>query len=198
MTGSVLNPGGRPRNAIEQLREKYMHRLPELLEGLFELTKSDSPHVRIAATRELLDRLIGKPQISIDAVTAKVDVGAMYLAALKRANGAIDGVIQLTAAATPPAIQLKFNKSMRLGEYLQLADIPQAKFAVLLGVQRATISRYISGTKIPPATDMLKIWDLSRGLVGLDDWMPPHSAGRTALTATRCDGSIAQGRGQWP
>jgi hypothetical protein len=39
----------------------------------------------------LLDRLIGKPQISIDAVTAKVDVGAMYLAALKRANGAIDG-----------------------------------------------------------------------------------------------------------
>jgi hypothetical protein len=91
MPGSVLNPGGRPRNAIEQLREKYMHRLPELLEGLFELTKSDSPHVRIAATRELLDRLIGKPQISIDAVTAKVDVGAMYLAALKRANGVIDG-----------------------------------------------------------------------------------------------------------
>ena len=91
MPGSVLNPGGRPRNAIEQLREKYMHRLPELLEGLFELTKSDSPHVRIAATRELLDRLIGKPQISIDTVTAKVDVGAMYLAALKRANGVIDG-----------------------------------------------------------------------------------------------------------
>jgi hypothetical protein len=74
---------------------------------------------------------------------------------------------------------------MRLGEYLQLADIPQAKFAVLLGVRRATISRYISGTKIPSATDMLKIWGLSRGLVGLDDWMPPHSAGRTVLTASK-------------
>ena len=75
-------------------------------------------------------------------------------------------------AAVPPAIQRKFNKSMRLGEYLRLADIPQAKFAVLLGVQRATISRYISGTKIPPATDMLKIWGLSHGAVALDDWVP--------------------------
>ena len=79
---------------------------------------------------------------------------------------------------------------MRLGEYLRSADISQARFAVLLGVRRATISRYISGTKIPPATDMLKIWDLSRGLVGLDDWMPPHSAGRTALTATKLSANI--------
>jgi len=42
--------------------------------------------VRIAATRELLDRLIGKPQISIDAVTTKVDVGALYLEALRRSQ----------------------------------------------------------------------------------------------------------------
>jgi hypothetical protein len=69
---------------------------------------------------------------------------------------------------------------MRLGEYLQLVGTPQAKFAVLLGVQRATVGRYISGTKIPPTTDMLKIWGLTRGLVALDDWMPLHSAGRTA------------------
>ena len=65
---------------------------------------------------------------------------------------------------------------MRLGEYLQLADIPQAKFAVLLGVQRATISRYISGTKIPPVTEMLKIWGLSKGAVALDDWVPEKKA----------------------
>jgi hypothetical protein len=31
---------------------------------------------------------------------------------------------------------------------------------------------------------MLKIWGLSQGAVGLDDWVPPHSAERTTLTAT--------------
>jgi hypothetical protein len=42
--------------------------------------------LRLAAIRLALDHLIGKPQISIDAVTAKVDVGALYLEAVKRAN----------------------------------------------------------------------------------------------------------------
>jgi hypothetical protein len=54
--------GARPRNIVTELKIRYENRIPELLEGLFLLTKSDSPHVRIAATRELLDRLIGKPQ----------------------------------------------------------------------------------------------------------------------------------------
>jgi hypothetical protein len=36
-----------PRNAIEQLRAKYMHRLPELFDGLIELTKSDSENIRL-------------------------------------------------------------------------------------------------------------------------------------------------------
>jgi hypothetical protein len=55
----------------------------------------------------LLDRLIGKQQISIDAVTAKVDVGAMYLAALKRANGASGNSINGSgdAASEPAEIQ---------------------------------------------------------------------------------------------
>jgi hypothetical protein len=47
---------------------------------------NNPPMVQIAATKELLDRLIGKPQISIDAVTTKVDVAGLYLAAMKRAN----------------------------------------------------------------------------------------------------------------
>ena len=61
---------------------------------------------------------------------------------------------------------------MRLGEYLQLADISQTRFAAQIGVRRATISRYISGTKIPSATVVLKIRDLSKGAVALDDWAP--------------------------
>ena len=52
---------------------------------------------------------------------------------------------------------------MRLGEYLQLADISQTRFAALIGVRQATVSRYISGTKIPSATVALKIRQLSQG-----------------------------------
>ena len=69
---------------------------------------------------------------------------------------------------------------MRLGEYLQLADISQTRFAALLGVQQATVSRYISGTKIPSATVVLKIRDLSKGAVALDDWAPEKKIRRRA------------------
>jgi hypothetical protein len=109
MPGAVLNPGGRPRTAIEQLREKYMHRLPELFEGLIELTKSDSESVRLAAYREILDRLIGKPVVAIDSVHAKVDVGALYLAAMKRANAEIvPGSAHIVPSAD--AVEIKANE----------------------------------------------------------------------------------------
>jgi hypothetical protein len=60
-----------------------------LFEKLFALTDSDNERTQISAISELLDRLIGKPQVTIDAVTTKVDVGALYLAAMKRANAEI-------------------------------------------------------------------------------------------------------------
>jgi predicted transcriptional regulator len=53
-----------------------------------------------------------------------------------------------------------------------LADISQTRFAALIGVRQATVSRYISGTKIPSTTVVLKIRDLSKGAVALDDWVP--------------------------
>ena len=68
--------------------------------------------------------------------------------------------------------------SMRLGEYLQLANISQTRFAALIGVRQATVSRYISGTKIPSATVALKIRDLSKGAVALDDWAPEKKVRR--------------------
>jgi hypothetical protein len=42
--------------------------------------------MRLAAYREFFDRLIGKPQVTIDTALAKLDVGAMYRQALQRAN----------------------------------------------------------------------------------------------------------------
>jgi hypothetical protein len=91
MPGYTANPGGRPKTAIDELRARYSPRLPEFFDRLVELATNNSqpPMVQLAAIRLALDHLIGKPQISIDAVTTKVDIGAMYLAAMKRANAEI-------------------------------------------------------------------------------------------------------------
>jgi hypothetical protein len=85
-TGS-LNPAGRPANLVAALRAQYSHRLPELFNVLFLLTKSESENMRLMAARELLDRLVGRSVVAIDAVHAKVDIGELYLRALKKANG---------------------------------------------------------------------------------------------------------------
>ena len=89
LPGAALNPNGQPRTDIAELRAKYRNRLAELFDKLFALTNSDNERTQIAAISELLDRLIGKPQVMIDAVTTKADIGAMYLAAMKRANAEI-------------------------------------------------------------------------------------------------------------
>ena len=57
--------------------------------------------VQIAATKEILDRLIGKPQVTIDAVTTKVDVAALYLNAMKGANGLSEAQV-IDGANMPP------------------------------------------------------------------------------------------------
>jgi hypothetical protein len=80
--------GHRPRGlaTIEQIREKYGHRVLELIENLFELTRTGSESTKLAANRELLDRIVGRPQQVIEAVTAKFDIGQLYLNALRRVN----------------------------------------------------------------------------------------------------------------
>jgi hypothetical protein len=47
-------------NCITELRAKYSHRLPEFMDGLIELSKSPNETIRLQATRELLDRLLGR------------------------------------------------------------------------------------------------------------------------------------------
>jgi hypothetical protein len=84
-----LNPSGKPRNSIGILREKYMHRLPELMDGLFLLTGPDYPAMtRIAATKEIFDRLLGKPQVTIEATHTSVSVAELYKAAMLKASRA--------------------------------------------------------------------------------------------------------------
>jgi hypothetical protein len=40
----------------------------------------------MSCASRILDRLIGKPLQQVESLTAKVDVAAMYLAALQRSN----------------------------------------------------------------------------------------------------------------
>jgi hypothetical protein len=87
MPGSVLNPGGRPRTAIEELRARLLPRLPEFMDGLIELSKSPNESTRLAAIREILDRLLGKPAVFVDATHTNINIGELYLRALQRANG---------------------------------------------------------------------------------------------------------------
>jgi hypothetical protein len=96
-----LNPGGRPRNQVESLRATYSHRLPELLDRLFELTRSSNETIQLQAIREILDRLIGKPVAVVESTHARVDVAALYLQALKAVNSA-DGSNTTNGTAESP------------------------------------------------------------------------------------------------
>jgi hypothetical protein len=86
LPGSLLNPGGRPRTAIEELRAKYLPRLPEFMDRLVDLTQSPNELTRLAALREVFDRLLGKPAVFVDATHTKVDIASLYLQALKQVN----------------------------------------------------------------------------------------------------------------
>jgi hypothetical protein len=86
LPGSVLNPGGRPRGAIEELRERLQPHMPEFAAALVELVRSPNEATRLAAIREAFDRLLGKPFVSVDTTVTKVDIGALYLQALQAAN----------------------------------------------------------------------------------------------------------------
>jgi len=62
--------------------------MPEVAETLLALMRSPNEATRLAACREILDRLIGRPQaqVNIDAVTTRVDVAELYRRAMVRAN----------------------------------------------------------------------------------------------------------------
>ena len=91
LPGSQLNAGGRPRGALDEFRAKFNPHMPEIAEVLLGLLRSQNESTRLSAAHEILNRLIGKPSIAIETTHTRIDVAQMYLAALKRANGVIDG-----------------------------------------------------------------------------------------------------------
>jgi hypothetical protein len=65
--------------------------MPEVAETLLALLGSPNENTRLSACREILDRTLGRATIAIDTTHTRVDIGQLYLAALKKANGIIDG-----------------------------------------------------------------------------------------------------------
>ena len=78
LPGSRLNPGGRPRATIEDIRERLLPYMAESVETLVELMRSPNGHLRLAAIREYYDRLLGKPPVAVDSTVAKFDMGKLY------------------------------------------------------------------------------------------------------------------------
>ena len=109
LPGHSGNPSGRPLGSISDFRRRFEPHLGEVAETLLALLRSPNENTRLSAAREICDRVLGRSAIAIDATHTKVDVGAMYLAALKRANGAIDGGNSINgsadAASDPTEIQ---------------------------------------------------------------------------------------------
>jgi hypothetical protein len=104
LPGSVLNPGGRPRGAIEDVRERLGPHTQEFVTALVELARSPNETTRLAAIREAFDRLLGKPPVAVDTTVAKLDIGALYLQAVKAANlSPGEAAIDVTPSAAVPA-----------------------------------------------------------------------------------------------
>jgi hypothetical protein len=87
LPGARLNPSGRPTSEIAAARQKYGGKNAlKYFERLDKLTHSKNESIALQATREILDRLIGKPVAVVESTHTRYDMGAMYLEALRKAN----------------------------------------------------------------------------------------------------------------
>jgi hypothetical protein len=103
--GSVLNPGGRPRGAIEEVREILGQHKDELIDTLLQLLRSDDEAIRLAAVKEGFDRLLGRAPLSVDSTSTKVEhsIQQLYLQAVIEANQRPDPRAPVDVASVPDA-----------------------------------------------------------------------------------------------
>jgi hypothetical protein len=103
LPGSRLNPGGRPRATIEDIRERLLPYMAESVETLVELMRSPNGHLRLAAIREYYDRIAGKPSVAVDTTVTNdigANIGALYLQAVQAVNQSHEAKI-VDAKASP-------------------------------------------------------------------------------------------------
>jgi hypothetical protein len=104
--GPSLNPGGRPRGAIQEVRELLGPHTPKFVAALVELAQSPNDTTRLAAIREALDRLLAKAPVAVDdneaEARAREAIGQLYLTAVQAANRPAD-LIDVTPELDAPA-----------------------------------------------------------------------------------------------
>lgn len=64
---------------------------------------------------------------------------------------------------------------MKLSEFLSTRAISQTKFAEMIGVRQAAISRYVGG-RMPRREHLLSIRQATDGAVTADDFLPAEAA----------------------
>lgn len=88
------NPGGRPKAVVEVI-EQLRDALPEAAATLVSLLKSPNHKVRLAAAREVFDRVVGRPKQTID-INPPEDP-------MQRLIDAVNGLAQPKKPETPSA-----------------------------------------------------------------------------------------------
>jgi len=100
LAGVSGNPGGRT-SALTEVRALLKPHVALYVQRLNELVRHPDPDVALPALREALDRLLGKPVASIEQDVRTLDMGQLYLAAVKAANA--PQTLEGTAAPSPPS-----------------------------------------------------------------------------------------------
>lgn len=74
--GQSGNPGGKPKGVLRQIRELHGNDAVKIVGELVKMALDENldPKHRIAASKEALDRIIGKPQQKVD-LSGDLNVG---------------------------------------------------------------------------------------------------------------------------
>ncbi len=59
--------------------------------------------------------------------------------------------------------------SMTISEFLEANELTRAKFARLIGVNEASITRYMNGTRVPRREHLDRIYKVTKGAVTAND-----------------------------
>jgi hypothetical protein len=102
LPGHSGNPSGRPVGSISEFRRRFEPHMGEVAETLLALMRSPNESTRLSACREICDRVLGRAAIAIDTTHTRADLGQLYLAALKRCNGVVDGGNTLNGSNDEP------------------------------------------------------------------------------------------------
>src|SRR6516162_4646284 len=71
LPGHSGNPSGRPVGSISEFRARFEPHMAEVAETLLALMRSPNESTRLSACREILDRVLGRAAIAIDATHTK-------------------------------------------------------------------------------------------------------------------------------